>query len=275
LFIAVGGWSYRRASRQPPRWVIDWSVPRDRATFFAAIVIALLGVFAVVGATHLGISYMDRTTFCADVCHEVMAPAALPHALSPHANVTCAECHIAPGVGGYLQAKMKGASETWHQLRNDYARPLIVSDLTSVPDPGVCSRCHPVERPYGSVDKTFPSFAADEKNTPSPTRLTLRLGSPASGIHHHIAMNIRYFSTDGGRTVQQVVLTRPDGSKVEFAASGTPPAPGAKGVWRKVTCITCHNRTGHEVMSFERRVDEAMAVGALPAADPGLKKRLM
>jgi len=276
LCIGLGAWLYRRARRDlPVRWVVDWSLRRDRTIAAAIAALALLTVVAVVGAAHSGITYIDTTSFCADVCHDVMAPQANPHRLSSHAKVTCAECHIAPGVGGYLRAKLRGARELWHQVRGDYHRPLIAADLTAVPDPGVCSRCHDPERPYGRVPKTFPSFAGDEKNTPTPTTLQLNLGSPASGVHHHIAMKIRYFSTDGGKSIQQVVLTRPDGRRVEFAASGTPPAHGTRGVWRKMDCITCHNRTGHAVIAFERRVDEAMAAGALPAADPGLKKRLM
>src|SRR5205814_2010934 len=80
--------------------------------------------------------------FCADVCHAVMAPQADPHRLSAHAKIPCGECHIQPGARGYVQAKMRGAHETWHFLRKDYPRPIVVPNLDSVPDPKACVRCH-------------------------------------------------------------------------------------------------------------------------------------
>jgi nitrate/TMAO reductase-like tetraheme cytochrome c subunit len=274
--VALGSWHHRRAHPgEAAQWVIDWSQRhvRIRATALAAV--ALLSLFAVVGAAQQGVAYMDTTRFCAESCHEVMAPEAEPHRLSAHAHVPCGDCHIGPGFRGYVESKIRGAQETWHFARKDYARPLLDTNQDSVPDPKACIRCHDADRAYGTVTRTFPNFQADEKNTASPITLQVHTGSPEGRIHNHISRDIRYFTTDGGKTFQRVQVTRRDGTHAEFAARSAAPGSGSGGVWRKMDCTTCHNRVGHDVLSFEQRVDQALQVGELPADDPGLKKRLM
>src|SRR5262249_55732211 len=206
-------------------------------------------VFAVVGAAQQGVAYMDTTKFCAEVCHEVMAPQAEPHRLSAHANIPCGECHIGPGFRGYVESKILGAKEVWHFTRKDYPRPIVVANLDSVPDPRACIRCHNPDCAYGTVTRTFPSFQADENNTASPVTLQVHTGSPERATPNHTSKEIRSFAPEGGKTIQRVQLTRPDGTRAEFAMEKAPP-PGPNGVWRNMDCITCHNRVGHDVLSF-------------------------
>jgi hypothetical protein len=43
---------------------------------------------------------------------------------SAHASVACAECHIAPGAGGWVEAKPSGARQVWSTLTGSYRRPV-------------------------------------------------------------------------------------------------------------------------------------------------------
>src|SRR6185436_2962782 len=60
--------------------------------------------------TYRAVAYMDTPQFCGAACH-VMKPQYVGHQDSNHASVACAECHIAPGAGGWIEAKMNGTRQ--------------------------------------------------------------------------------------------------------------------------------------------------------------------
>ncbi len=283
LCIFLGGWLYRRSHKAHVRWVVDWGEPRDRASALGVIVLVLVSASALAGATHRTLTYMSSTEFCSEVCHEVMAPQSATHRLSAHSRIACTECHVAPGVSGFIQAKLGGMSQVWHTMKGDLPRPITIPNMAAVPEPGVCARCHDANRAFGTVARTYTTYAPDEKNSRSDTTLQMYIGSPRSGIHRHLSLDIRFLSNDGGRTIQRARMVQPGGRQAEYTAP-PPPEGGAapsgahgagKSVWRSMTCIDCHNRVGHDVLSFEARVDHALAVRELPASVPGLKKRVM
>jgi hypothetical protein len=274
--MGLGARLYRRAHGGQARWVVDWSVPHDRATVTGVAIVVAVSASALAGATHHTLAYMGSTEFCAQVCHEVMAPQADTHALSAHARIACVECHVAPGVSGFVRAKLGGMRQTWETVRGTYHRPVRVPDMAAVPDPGVCARCHDPNHAYGTISHTYTTFGDDEKNSRTDLALQFYIGSPRSGIHRHLGMDIDFLSNDGGKSIQQVRVAYPDGKRAEYQPFDTPPGQAPpRGVWRRMSCIDCHNRTGHEVLYFEQRLDRALAAGELPTDEPNLKKRIM
>ncbi|MBI3912276.1 MAG: NapC/NirT family cytochrome c [Armatimonadetes bacterium] len=253
------------------RWVIDWSEPHDRAAVFWLSAAVITAGFLLAGATHHAFVYMDTTQFCTQVCHTVMKPQAFTHEMSAHARVACTECHIAPGRAAFVRAKLSGVRQTWETLTGTYPQPIQKAERVVFNGQSVCERCHDPERAYGTPGRVFTTFAADKKNTRTDVPLKMFIGSPMSGIHRHIALNIRFLTPDGGQTVSRVDVTRPDGSRATYIA----PEASAASSWVSMQCIDCHNLVGHEVVSFETRVDRALALGELPADVPWFKKRVL
>src|SRR5262249_34414730 len=60
--------------------------------------------------TYRAVEHMESVQFCAQTCH-VMRPEFMAHELSPHAQVTCVECHVAPGFQGWVRSKMAGTRQ--------------------------------------------------------------------------------------------------------------------------------------------------------------------
>ena len=56
-------------------------------------------------------------------CH-VMKPEYVGHQASPHARVTCVECHVEPGVTGWIESKMNGTRQLFEVALDSYPRPI-------------------------------------------------------------------------------------------------------------------------------------------------------
>jgi hypothetical protein len=134
----------------------------------------------------------------------------------------------------------------------------------------VCERCHDPDRDYGIRARVLTSFdPADHSRSDTPIKL--RVGSPREGIHAHVGMEIRYLTADHGRTISRVNVRRADGSEAEYAAKDAP----SDGKWIPLGCTGCHNRVGHELRPFEKRLDDALRAGALPLEPVGLKQKAL
>ena len=73
----------------------------------------------VIGAqlTYRSVEYMETESFCGQSCH-VMAPEFRAHQVSPHSKVACVDCHVGPGAGGWLHAKMNGTRQLIEAVLN-------------------------------------------------------------------------------------------------------------------------------------------------------------
>ena len=100
--IFVGWWWQRRhVARHPggeaPPLTIDLSRPRDRQFLVlfgsGAVVFLLMTAFGSYQTYH----FTESVQFCGETCHTVMQPEFTAYQDSPHARVSCAECHIGSG----------------------------------------------------------------------------------------------------------------------------------------------------------------------------------
>jgi len=74
----------------------------------------LFGILTVVNQLVVGIAgyqrlhYMDSVQFCGTTCHTVMEPQYVAYLDSPHARVSCVDCHIGPGASWFVKSKLYG-----------------------------------------------------------------------------------------------------------------------------------------------------------------------
>ena len=111
------------------------------AAFLGAFVLFLLILVAMAGW------YTSRPQFCRS-CH-IMEPYYDSWAASSHKDVTCIECHFAPGIGGKLRGKMLGLV----QLAKYVTASAGPRPAAEVPDASCLrSGCHETRLLSGRVD---------------------------------------------------------------------------------------------------------------------------
>jgi len=103
---------------------IDFNNPAHRQKFaflsgitFFVLISSAFGSFQV-------FEFTESVRFCGEVCHEVMKPEYTAFLHSPHARVTCADCHIGSGAEWYVQSKISGAYQIYSVTFNKFSRPI-------------------------------------------------------------------------------------------------------------------------------------------------------
>jgi nitrate/TMAO reductase-like tetraheme cytochrome c subunit len=258
--------------------VVDRRTALHRLILFLVITI---GVNLLVGTqlTYRAVTYMDTPQFCGVTCH-VMRPEYVGHRDSNHASVACAECHVAPGAGGWVEAKMNGTRQMWQTLTNTFARPIpsAIESGRLVPSRETCERCHWVEKIVATRLLVLPSYASDEANSASYTVLMMLVGgSGMQGIHHaHFAggFEIHYAASDPKRQTIPWVERRNlrTGETRTYLAQGTKPDQAAGLPRHTMQCVDCHNQPTHAFRLPDPALDRALALGAVPATLPFIKK---
>lgn len=114
--------------------------------------------------TYSTVHYMESVDFCGTSCH-VMNPEFQALRTGAHAGVKCAECHIAPGAQGWLEAKANGTRQLWSFMRGTYSRPIPtpVHNLPTAEE--MCGKCHQLQARHNDNVRRFVTFASDETNT--------------------------------------------------------------------------------------------------------------
>ena len=89
-------------------WIVDFTNKgyRNAAIIFGAgtVLFLLLSSIGSLEAYH----YTETVEFCGKMCHTVMKPEYEAYQNSPHANVSCVECHVGPGADWYVKSKLSG-----------------------------------------------------------------------------------------------------------------------------------------------------------------------
>jgi hypothetical protein len=263
------------APRRVP--LIDFSNPRHQQVTVVVLALTIANVLIVSLAAFRAVEYMDSTAFCGQVCHTVMEPEFVAHRDGPHSRVTCVECHVGSGAQSYVYYKLNGLRQLAHLVQGNYPKPVPSPVHNLRPARSTCEMCHWPEKFHGDKVEIIPSYADDEQNTSSPTRLVLHIGGGlpqfglGAGIHWHTnpQNEIDFVATDEQRLEIPYVRLKDGSGKVhEFRTADVTDAQIA-GERRRMDCVDCHNRPTHEFLaSPERAVDEALARGAIPATLP-------
>jgi hypothetical protein len=189
LFLSapVGFASAKRARAEkrgmPFRFYIDLSLARHRK---------YLGVFLVTAAVLLLISSVGSyqtyhvtksVQFCGTACHSVMEPQFVAYQHSPHAQVECTACHIAPGAKSFVQAKLGGLHQVYQAVLGEVERPIKGWESVHI-NQRTCETCHWPKRFVGNLDRTYVHYLDDATNTPYAVRMLLKVGGgdPTHGL---------------------------------------------------------------------------------------------
>ncbi len=254
---------------------IDFADPVFRRGIDFVVVATFINFIIFGTASYRGVAYMDTPNFCGQACH-VMAPEWSAYHVSSHAGLACTECHIAPGIPGYVNAKVNGTKQLAMVLVNHYPTPIMAGDKVP-PARTTCVKCHNPENSFGDKLVVKSSYADDEKNSLTHTVVMVHVGGKdqfgkLSGIHGAHMGHIEYIATDSTRqTITSVSKTNDDGSVTEFvSADAKGPVTGTK---REMDCIDCHNRAAHSFVTPEAALNKDMASGTPSAGLPFMHKQ--
>ena len=289
LLIPVGLWrdrQRRRGEALPPSWPqVNLKDPATRrmVTFIAFATLVNLGIISM--ASYGAVGSTESKSFCGQVCHDVMGPEFVAHQSGLHARIDCVACHVGPGAGAFLSAKLNGTRQLGLVATGKYDRP-IPTPIEGMPDvQSTCEHCHSPDRFIGDKIKVFYEHADDEANTQTKTTVRLHVGGAVSGtgsgtgIHWHMnrANLVEYVALDEKREkIPYIRVTMSDGKVREYFAEGMTPSEVEGRPRRRMGCLDCHSRPAHTFGSTpERVVDAALGAGVINPKIPFIRREVV
>jgi nitrate/TMAO reductase-like tetraheme cytochrome c subunit len=262
---------------------VDFADARLRETMQFVVMMTIVNVVIFLTATYKAVDYMDTTQFCGATCHTPMTPEYTAYQHSAHSHVACVECHVGPGISGFVAAKAAGTRQLMGVMFHNYHRPIPTPVHGMRPASETCDHCHAPGRFTGDKLWVDTKFSSDEKNTRLTTVLVLKIGGVneegAQGIHgRHLdtgTSRIEYISTDLQRqAIPSVRSVNDKGQAADFFTSDVKVTSDqlAKGEHRVMECMDCHNRPAHTFQLPERAMDKAMNQGIISVDLPFVKK---
>jgi NapC/NirT cytochrome c family protein len=263
---------------------IDLNDPRHRNAFVlftvSTIIILFLSTLGSFEAYHI----TESVEFCGTLCHQVMEPEYTAYNNSPHANVSCVECHVGSGTSWYVKSKLSGLHQVYAVLTRSYPKPIKTPLNDLRPARETCERCHWPQKFYSRSLWTNRYFLADSMNTEWDITLQMKTGPEFSdlglseGIHWHInpSVKIQYISEDEKReSITYVTYTnKTTGEEIIYRNEENPISDSllTASVRRTMDCIDCHNRPSHNYKSPAVYFDQAMLAGTISNDIPLIKK---
>ncbi len=266
--------------------------PRSSRGFLVALaVVGGLGSLVAIGGSTVQ-KWTETEGFCSQ-CH-TMDPEVKAYRLGVHRDVACGECHVGPGLGGLVKAKLNGARQTLEMLTGTFPRPVPPPDHSVLPSPqDTCMKCHPLDEiaAAGNPTKVIlqPRYLEDKANTRETVAVVVRppgLGTgkgEAPGAHWHVQQQVEFTSPDEkSRRIDWVGVTYKDGRTKQFIARpqvgiSSDARPDIRRLQetettRQMNCTECHNRVGHDIPSPDRAIDDAIAAGKISQSLPYIKR---
>lgn len=279
---------WRRWGRRLRRLI---PVPRTPLGALALIGgVLLLGALGTLGGVHV-VEYSEGASFCT-TCH-TMTPQKKAYEAGVHQDVGCGECHVEPGVLGFVKAKLAGTRELYALVTNTYPTPIPPIEHDALPSTkDTCQKCHPLSQiakdgqPTKLISRA--TFTGDEKNTRKDIAVLIRparAGTPEErSVHWHVLQDVAYTSEDEHQqTIDSVEFRdKKTGEVVRYIAESKVRQSSNAGAdidrlkatqaTRTMDCNDCHNRVGHQVPSVDKAVDQAMAAGSISPDLPYIKR---
>jgi hypothetical protein len=266
---------------------IDLNDPVHRNAFviftISTIIILFLSTLGSFKAYHM----TESVEFCGTLCHQVMQPEHTAYQNSPHANVSCVECHVGSGASWYVKSKLSGLHQVYAVITKTFPQPIETPLHDLRPARETCEKCHWPQKFYARTLWTNKYFLADSLNSEWDIMLQMKTGPEYSGfglregIHWHInpAVNIEYISDNDKReNITYVKYTNKATGKVTIYRNESNPISDSlisASTARTMDCIDCHNRPSHNYNSPPVYFDKAMLTGAVSKDIPFFKKTTM
>jgi hypothetical protein len=251
---------------------------RKLAIFFA--VTSAVNIIIGTQGTYRAVQHMETVQFCGQSCH-VMKPEFTAHQNSPHANVECVGCHVAPGAGGWVESKKAGTRQLMDVVfhRVQYPIKSAMESNRLVPSRVTCGECHWPQKFDAVKLRVLFHFKDDAANTQTQTVLMMLTGGgDLGGIHgKHLApgVEIHYAPADPKRQTIPWVEYRSQntGETRTFLADGSTAQSVASLPRHQMQCVDCHNRPTHTFELPERAVDRAMGLGRISPPCPSSRRK--
>lgn len=290
VLVAIGMALERRRRRhlapgEVPRYPrIDFNNPHQRKAFAFFLAITAIFISLSAAGSYQAYEFTDSVTFCGQVCHTVMEPEYTTYQQSPHARVTCVECHVGSGASWYVKSKLSGSYQVYSAAFHKYPRPIPTPVANLRPAQQTCEQCHWPARFYGAQLKVFTHFSYDEQNTPHQLRMLINVGGAepmagmSSGIHWHmnIANRITFIATDPQRQAIPWVQAQDRSGHVTVyvsKASTLTQQQIAETPKHLMDCIDCHDRPSHIFTPPDQAIDQALLAHRLDPAMPFIKQQ--
>jgi nitrate/TMAO reductase-like tetraheme cytochrome c subunit len=287
LLVFYGTWREHKREKQGlphdlklPR--IDLNNPKQRNAFFWFSFGALLLLIFSAFGSFKAYEYTDSDKFCGTMCHAVMNPEYTAYEFSPHARVGCVKCHIGPGAGWFVRAKLSGAYQVYATIFNKFPKPIPTPIENLRPAQETCEQCHWPKQFFSEKMLKNTYFLSDEKNTRWTLDLLIKIGGgnieagPTSGIHWHmnIANELTYIATDSQRqNIPWIQSKNPEGKITVYRSTEDSLTDGQIRTMktRRMDCIDCHNRPTHIYHPPARSINHVMSLGWIDPKLPNVK----
>ena len=253
------------------------SITRRQWAFGALAVV--IGFTVLMGILYTW-DYTNSPQFCGTTCH-TMPPEYNAWQRSPHARVSCVECHL--GRDFITTTFTRKAGDLMHVVRyssGNFTFPLYAS--TMIPAREACEKCHWPEKFANDRSVALRHYDTDEKNTAITTYLLMKTGGGTEregrgfGIHWHIENQVDFVATDDLRqTIPWIQVTDSTGNKTTYVDVENPLTTDqiAKAEKRRMDCIDCHNRISHTFRSPDQVVDQGISLKRIDGTLPLIKKK--
>jgi nitrate/TMAO reductase-like tetraheme cytochrome c subunit len=241
---------------------------------------AIVAVLVVVGGAYAW-EYSNSPAFCSSTCH-TMPPESAAWQKSPHARVSCVECHLGRDIiSTQVTRKLGDASHGIRYISGQFHFPLYAEAM--LPAREACEKCHWPEKFSGDRMTEVRHFENDEKNTGVTTYLLMKTGGGVKregrgfGIHWHIENQIDYITTDDllKQSIPWIRVTDSTGKQTVYVDIEKPLTSDqiAKAEKRRMDCIDCHNRISHKFLTPDQAIDQGLALRRIDATIPSIKKK--
>ena len=243
-----------------------------RGLFIVLVLVAGFGSMVDRRSASSPISWTETADFCGR-CH-TMGPELKAYEMSPHREVACAECHVEPGVGGWVKAKINGTRQLIERPDRDSSRSRSRRPTTPTCRPPAtpasaattaqAARRRTAVRSSSSSGHVRGGRAehAEHGRARAPARRASAARPAARGVHWHIdsrsglrpsdprAQTIDSVEHHASRTAtDEQFIAANAGHRLGTTSSPTSTGSRRPGRVRRMDCIDCHNRVGHGIPS--------------------------
>jgi nitrate/TMAO reductase-like tetraheme cytochrome c subunit len=266
---------------------LDLNDIRHRNAFFIFTIGTTIFLFLSAVGSYEAFHFTESVTFCGEICHSVMKPEYTAYQHSPHARVSCVECHVGSGADWYVRSKLSGMYQVYAVLADVYPRPIPTPIKNLRPARETCEECHWPQKFYAQELRQERHYLNDEKNTQWDIRLRMKIGADHSalglteGIHWHInpGVKIEFIASDErNQNLPWVRYTNLEtGKSVIFKDEDEdiPDSLVTEDNMHTMDCMDCHNRPSHNYRPPAFFINDFMTAGDIPVELPGIKSLAM
>jgi len=252
-----------------PRWML----------ILPYAVLGVLTLSLLIGGAYAW-DYTNSPSFCGTSCH-TMPPEYAAYQVSPHARISCVDCHIGREfIGNQIFRKAGDVRHIIATTFQTYEFPIRIKNMR--PAREICEKCHSPEKFSDDSLRVAQHFNNDKNNTPYSIYLVLKTGGGAKreglgrGIHWHIVNKVYYYPADSEeQSIPFVRVLSDDNSTVDYVdiESEIDAANIDSGTLKEMDCITCHNRITHRIYTPEESLDRALTLGQISSNIPEIREK--